>query len=57
MAPEAQTKQLSLLQQLLYSVAIAVSPVFFGLLLIRGLDGIASRFLTGFIAICLRPLG
>ena len=47
---------MSLLQQLLYSVAIAVSPVFFGLLLIRGLDGIARR-LTGFIAICLWPLG
>ncbi|MGA7127592.1 MAG: hypothetical protein WBZ19_14875, partial [Chthoniobacterales bacterium] len=48
---------LSLLQQLLGSVAIAVSPVFFGLLLVRGLDGIASRFLTGFVAICLWPLG
>jgi hypothetical protein len=48
---------MSLLQQMLYSVAIAVSPVFFGLLLIRGLDGIASRFLTGVIAICLWPLG
>jgi hypothetical protein len=48
---------LSLLQQVLYAVAIAVSPVFFGLLLIRGLDGIASRFLTGFVAICLWPLG
>src|SRR6201997_430517 len=48
---------ISLLQQVLYSVAIAVSPVFFGLLLVRGFDGIASRFLTGFIAICLWPLG
>jgi hypothetical protein len=48
---------ISLLQQMLYSVAIAVSPVFFGLLLVRGFDGIASRFLTGFIAICLWPLG
>ena len=48
---------ISLLQQMLYSVAIAVSPVFFGLLLVRGLDGVASRFLTGFIAICLWPLG
>jgi hypothetical protein len=48
---------ISLLQQVLYSVAIAVSPVFFGLLLVRGLDGVASRFLTGFIAICLWPLG
>ena len=41
----------------LFAVAIAVSPVFFGLLLVRGLDGIASRFLTGFVAICLWPLG
>jgi hypothetical protein len=48
---------MSLLQQVLCSVAIAVSPVFFGLLLVRGLDGIASRFLTGFVAICLWPLG
>jgi hypothetical protein len=48
---------MSLLQQLLYSVAIGVSPVFFGLLLVRGLDGVASRFLTGFIAICLWPVG
>ena len=48
---------ISLLQQMLYSVGIAVSPVFFGLLLVRGFDGIASRFLTGFIAICLWPLG
>jgi hypothetical protein len=48
---------MSLLQQMLFAVAIAVSPVFFGLLLVRGLDGIASRFLTGFIAICLWPLG
>jgi hypothetical protein len=48
---------ISLLQQVLYSVAIAVSPVFFGLLLVRGLDGVASRFLTGFIAICVWPLG
>jgi hypothetical protein len=48
---------MSLLQQVLYAAAIAVSPIFFGLLLIRGLDGIASRFLTGFIAICLWPLG
>jgi hypothetical protein len=48
---------MSLLQQMLFAVAIAVSPVFFGLLLIRGLDGIASRFLTGFVAICLWPLG
>jgi hypothetical protein len=48
---------ISFLQQMLYSVAVAVSPVFFGLLLVRGLDGIASRFLTGFIAICLWPLG
>lgn len=48
---------ISLLQQMLYAVAIGVSPVFFGLLLVRGFDGIASRFLTGFIAICLWPLG
>jgi hypothetical protein len=48
---------ISLLQQMLYSVAIGVSPIFFGLLLVRGLDGVASRFLTGFIAICLWPLG
>jgi hypothetical protein len=48
---------ISLLQQLLFSAAIAVSPIFFGLLLVHGLDGIASRFLTGFIAICLWPFG
>jgi hypothetical protein len=48
---------ISFLQQLLYSVAIAVSPIFLGLLLVRSLSGIASRFLTGFIAICLWPLG
>jgi hypothetical protein len=48
---------LSLLQQFLIITAIAVSPIFFGLLLIRGLDGIASRFLTGFVALCLWPLG
>lgn len=48
---------MSLLQQMLYLVAIAVSPIFFGLLLVRGPAAIASRFLTGFIAICLWPLG
>ena len=48
---------MSLAQQMLYLVAIAVSPIFFGLLLVRGPDAIASRFLTGFIAICLWPLG
>jgi hypothetical protein len=47
----------SLLQQFLTACAIAVSPIFFGFLLIRGLDGIASRFLTGFVAMCLWPLG
>src|SRR5215469_5721420 len=48
---------ISLLQQMLFSVAIAVSPIFLGLLLVRSLSGIASRFLTGFIGICLWPLG
>jgi len=47
----------SLLQQFLTAVAIGVSPIFFGLLLIRGLDGLASRFLTGFVGLCLWPLG
>jgi hypothetical protein len=47
----------SLLQQFLIVVAIGVSPIFFGLLLIRGLDGVASRFLTGFVGLCLWPLG
>jgi hypothetical protein len=47
----------SLLQQFLTAVAIGVSPIFFGLLLIRGLDGVASRFLTGFVGLCLWPLG
>jgi hypothetical protein len=47
----------SLLQQFLIVVAIGVSPLFFGLLLIRGLDGVASRFLTGFVGLCLWPLG
>jgi hypothetical protein len=47
----------SLLQQFLIAVAIGVSPIFFGLLLIRGLDGVASRFLTGFVSLCLWPLG
>src|SRR5260221_5183784 len=47
----------SLLQQFLTVFAIGVSPIFFGLLLIRGLDGVASRFLTGFVGLCLWPLG
>jgi hypothetical protein len=47
----------SLLQQFLIAVAIGVSPIFFGLLLIRGLDGVASRFLTSFVGLCLWPLG
>ena len=47
----------SVLQQFLIAVAIGVSPIFFGLLLIRGLDGVASRFLTGFVGLCLWPLG
>jgi hypothetical protein len=47
----------SLLQQFLTAVAIGVSPIFFGLLLIRGLDGVASRFLTGFVGLVLWPLG
>src|SRR5258708_19695435 len=47
----------SLLQQFLPAVAIGVSPIFFGLLLIRGLDGVASRFLTSFVGLFLAPLG
>jgi hypothetical protein len=47
----------SLLQQFLIAVAIGVSPIFLGLLLIRGLDGVASRFLTGFVGLVLWPLG
>ena len=47
----------SLLQQFLTAFAIGVSPIFFGLLLIRGLDGVASRFLTGFVGLVLWPLG
>jgi hypothetical protein len=47
----------SLLQQFLIAVAIGVSPIFFGLLLIRGLDGVASRFLTSFVGLVLWPSG
>jgi hypothetical protein len=47
----------SLLQQFLFALAIGVSPIFFGLLLIHGLDGISSRFLTGFVGLVLWPLG
>jgi hypothetical protein len=47
----------SLVQQILVFVCIAVSPIFLGCLLIPPLGHLAARFLTNFVAVCLWPLG
>jgi hypothetical protein len=44
-------------QQILFLVEIAISPVFIGMLMVPALVPIASRFLLGLVAVCLWPLG
>jgi hypothetical protein len=47
----------SLAQQLLTGLAVAVSPLFLGFVLVRGVDSLSTRFLTSVVSICLWPLG
>ena len=43
-------------QQILYMIEIAISPIFLGCLLVPALVSIGSRFLSSLVAICLWPL-
>jgi hypothetical protein len=47
----------SIVQQILFLVCIAISPIFLGCLLIPPLGHLAARFFTNFVAVCLWPLG
>jgi len=44
-------------QQILYTVEIAVSPIFIGMMMIPRLVGIATRFFCSLVSICLWALG
>jgi hypothetical protein len=44
-------------QQIFYLIEIAISPIFIGLIVVPAFVGIASRFFSSLIAICLWPLG
>jgi hypothetical protein len=44
-------------QQIFYTIEIAVSPFFLGMLMIPRLVGTATRFFLSLVAICLWPLG
>jgi hypothetical protein len=48
---------MTIVQQLLYAIELAVSPIFIGLWLIPGLTNVATRFFTSLAAILLWPLG
>jgi hypothetical protein len=48
---------MSLLQQVLTQVCIAVSPIFLGCILIPPLGQMASRFFTNYLAVCCWPIG
>src|SRR5271166_5250521 len=43
-------------QQILYMIEIAISPIFLGCLMVPALVSIGSRFLSSLVAICLWPL-
>jgi hypothetical protein len=45
------------IQQILYTIEIAVSPLFIGMLMIPRLVGTATRFFTSLVAICVWPMG
>jgi hypothetical protein len=44
-------------QQILFDIEVAVSPIFIGMLAIRQLSGIATRFFCSFVAICIWGIG
>ncbi len=44
-------------QQILYTIEIAISPIFIGLLMVPRLVGIATRFFCSLAAICIWSLG
>ena len=48
---------MTIVQQLLYAIELAVSPIFIGLWLVPGLSNVATRFFTSLAAILLWPLG
>jgi hypothetical protein len=48
---------MSLLQQVLTQVCIAVSPIFLGCILIPPLGQMAARFFTNYLAVCCWPIG
>jgi Mannosyl-glycoprotein endo-beta-N-acetylglucosaminidase len=48
---------MTIVQQLLYAIELAVSPIFIGLWLVPGLTNVATRFFTSLVAILLWPLG
>jgi hypothetical protein len=45
------------IQQILYTIEIATSPIFIGMLMIPRLVGTATRFFTSLVAICIWPIG
>ena len=45
------------IQQILYTIEIATSPIFIGMLMIPRLVGTAIRFFTSLVAICIWPMG
>jgi hypothetical protein len=48
---------MSCVQQILYLIEIAISPIFLGCLVVPPLISIGARFLSSLVAICLWPLG
>lgn len=48
---------MTVVQQVLYTIELAISPIFIGLWLIPGLANLATRFFTTLAAILLWPLG
>lgn len=47
---------MSLVQQILYLIEIAICPIFIGFMMVPALSGLAVRFFTSLVAICLWPL-
>jgi hypothetical protein len=45
------------IQQILYTIEIATSPIFIGMLMVPRLVGTATRFFTSLVAICIWPMG
>jgi hypothetical protein len=47
---------MSVVQQILYLIEIAICPIFIGFLMVPALSGLAARFFTSLVAICLWPV-